>query len=816
MPGSIGPQRLGELPPVLPILPMKSGVLFPFTFVPLSLSSESSIQLVSEASVGDRLVGVFALKNPELPASPDNLYELGTLAFIQRMLRKDTGDVQVLLQGQTRLQRGEIVSSKPYLRAKISRAAETPLEKEAILSEALLTNLTELYTKYIGLSSQLPEDLGVQITRLSDPKQLVYLIGATLSLEPAEAQSILELDTIKDKVQRVSELLSHQIEVLELGRKIRSQANSEMERMQREYILREQLKAIQNELGEGDTQRRRLEEFRSKIEESKMPEEAEKEAQRELDRLQSLQPGSPEYPMIEGYLDWITSLPWSNVSQDMLEIKRAQEILDEDHYDLKDIKERILEYLSVRKLKAERGKPQAEDDKPPTKLRPEREGAIICFIGPPGVGKTSLGVSIARALGRKFVRMSLGGIRDEAEIRGHRRTYIGAVPGRIIQSIRRAGTKNPVFMFDEIDKVGSDWRGDPSSALLEVLDPEQNADFRDNYLNVPFDLSQVLFIATANMSDTIPAPLRDRMEIMQLSGYTDHEKLHIAKNYLIPRQLIENGLREGELEFNDEAVLKVIHDYTREAGVRELERQLGTICRKRAVELARGEAQQMQRIEVKDVTQVLGKERYYSEAKERTEVPGVAIGVAVTAVGGEILFVEATKMAGRKSFTLTGQLGAVMKESALTAYSLVKSKAGWLRIEPRNFERSDVHVHVPAGAVPKDGPSAGITMVTALTSLFTSRPVRADVGMTGEITLRGKVLPVGGIKEKAIAGHRAGLKTLIIPKHNEKDLDDLPDTVKDEMSFILVDTIEEVLQHALEEAPRQMEPAVEELRHTHH
>jgi ATP-dependent Lon protease len=572
-----------------------------------------------------------------------------------------------------------------------------------------------------------------------------------------------------------------------------------MEKMQREYYLREQLKAIQKELGEGDEQQAEVNELRAKIEQAGMPEEAEKEARRELDRLTKLPPAAAEYSVIRTYLDWLVTLPWQETTDDNLEIPRVREVLDEDHYDLEKVKDRIVEYLAVRKLRQERKKPeqQGQEEEPVDHIRREREGVILCFVGPPGTGKTSLGQSIARALGRKFTRMSLGGMRDEAEIRGHRRTYIGAMPGRIIQAIKRVGSKNPVFMLDEVDKIGLDWRGDPASALLEVLDPEQNREFRDYYLDVAFDLSQVMFITTANLLDPIPAPLKDRMEILTLSGYTEEEKIKIAHGYLIPRQLRENALKAEEIEFTDDGLRRVIRDYTREAGLRNLEREIGSICRKVVTRVAAGEAQGKTVITSEVVTEMLGKPRFFFEAAERTMIPGVATGVAWTMTGGDILFIEATRMPGSKGFQLTGQLGDVMKESAQAALSYVRSKAHDLGIEDDAFAKSDIHLHVPSGAVPKDGPSAGVTMATALVSLLTSKPVHATVGMTGEITLRGQVLPIGGVKEKVLAAHRAGLDTVILPRRNEADLEDVPEDVRKEIEFVLVETVDDVLAAAL-------------------
>jgi len=660
-----------------------------------------------------------------------------------------------------------------------------------------MRNVVDLFGRLVALVPHLPDELMMAAASTDDPRQLVYLISTSMRMDLQDAQEILEMDLVTDKLRRLTNILTHELEVLELGKKIQSEAQSEMEKMQREYFLREQLKAIQRELGEGDEQQMEIEELRTKIAEAGMSEEAEKEALRELSRLEKLPPAAAEYGVIRTYLDWLTSLPWSVTTEDTLDITVARQVLDEDHYDLDKIKERILEYLSVRKLRLERVAEREEAElHPQDVIRREREGVILCFVGPPVVGKTSLGQSIARALERKFIRMSLGGVRDEAEIRGHRRTYIGALPGRIIQTIRRVGSKNPVMMLDEVDKIGADWRGDPSSALLEVLDPEQNREFRDHYLDVAFDLSEVMFITTANILDTIPGPLRDRMEILQLSGYTEEEKVNIAKDYLVPRQIRENGLRASEISLTDEALRTIIRDYTREAGVRNLERQVGGICRKVATKVAEGKTESVV-VDAEQVSEYLGKPIFFFEAAERCDMPGVATGLSVTAVGGDILFIEATKMPGQKGLTITGQLGEVMKESAQAALSYVRSQAKNLGFDENFFNTNDIHVHVPAGAVPKDGPSAGVTIATALASLLTGRPVRADVGMTGEITLRGQVLPVGGIKEKILAAHRAGLRTVVLPRRNEKDLDDLPQETRDDMTFVLVERVDEVLSTAL-------------------
>jgi ATP-dependent Lon protease len=624
-------------------------------------------------------------------------------------------------------------------------------------------------------------------------------------MDLAEAQKILDLDSVTEKLRRLVGILTRESEVLELGQKIQNEARSEIEKMQHEYFLREQLKAIQRELGEGDEQAADIEEFRKRIEETKMPEEAEKQAKRELDRLSRLPTAAAEYGVIRTYLDWLVSIPWANQTADNLDIHNARNVLDQDHYGLQDVKERILEYLAVRKLRLER-KSELHAGTSTDYIRREREGVILCFIGPPGVGKTSLGQSIARALGRKFVRMSLGGIHDEAEIRGHRRTYIGAMPGRILQSLRRIGTINPVFMLDEIDKLSSDFHGDPASALLEVLDPEQNVEFRDNYLEVPVNLSQVMFITTANQIETIPAPLLDRMEVIRISGYTENEKVQIAKNYLIPRQLKENGLLPGEIQISEDAIKTIIRLYTREAGVRNLEREIGSVCRKIATKITEHSPINPEK-QSSDIQQLLGRMRYQGseEVALRTSLPGVATGLAWTPVGGDILFIEATRMPGSKGFMITGSLGNVMQESARAALSYVRSRAEQLGIEPDFFEKMDIHLHIPAGAQPKDGPSAGVTMTTALVSLLTNRPVLSDVGMTGEMTLRGQVLPVGGIKEKILAAHRAGLKKVILPKLNEPDLEDIPEEVRQSMQFVLVEKYEDILPHALE--PVQSPPA---------
>ncbi len=791
-----------EIPEELPILPLRGVVVYPLMVVPLTVGQARSIRLIDDVAVGDRHVGLVASKDAEIEEpGPDEVYQVGTAAIIHRLIKAPDGTMRIIVQGVERIRIDEWIAEEPYLKARVSQADDITPEEDDLEAEALVRNAVDLFSRLVALVPHLPDELLMAVSGSSDPRQLAYLISTSVRMDIPDAQNILELDKVTDKLRHLTTILNHELEVLELGKKIQTEAQSEMEKMQREYFLREQLKAIQRELGEGDDQQVEIEELRAKISEAQMPEEAEKEALRELSRLEKLHPAAAEYGVIRTYLDWLTSLPWAITTEDVFDIPLARQVLDEDHYDLEKIKDRILEYLPVRKLRMERAaeREETEEEGPmPARdlIRREREGVILCFVGPPGVGKTSLGQSIARSLGRKFIRMSLGGVRDEAEIRGHRRTYIGAMPGRIIQAIRRVGSKNPVVMMDEVDKIGADWRGDPSSALLEVLDPEQNREFRDNYLDVPFDLSQVMFITTANLLDTVPGPLRDRMEVLELSGYTDDEKLHIAQGYLIPRQIRENGLRESEISFTDEAILTIIREYTREAGVRNLERQIGAVCRKVATRVAEGNAEPVE-VESDQVQEYLGKRRFFFEAAERTEMPGVATGMAVTATGGDILFVEATKMPGKKGLTITGQLGDVMKESAQAALSYIRSQADNLGFDEDFFSASDIHIHVPAGAVPKDGPSAGITIATALASLLIGRPVRDDVSMTGEITLRGQVLPVGGIKEKILAAHRAGLRAVIIPERNERDLDDLPPEVRGEMNVILVDRVDEVLDAAL-------------------
>jgi ATP-dependent Lon protease len=788
-----------EVPEELPILPLRGAVLYPLTVSPLVVTEARSIKLVDEAALSKRPIGMVAVKEDDIEKKelePEDLHDVGTMAVLMGLRKAPDGTVFLIAQGMERIRVREFIQTDPYLVARVEAAPDQV--EETMELKALMRNVSEAVRRLISLMPQMPNEVVVAIAGIDDPRQLAYAVAVNLRLEMADAQEILGLDNVRDKLHKLMTLLEREIEVLELGQKIRTEAQSEMEKTQREYFLREQLKAIKKELGEEDEQSLEVEEYRRKIAEAGMPEEVEKEARRELDRLAKMPTAAAEYSVIKTYLDWLTDLPWNVATEDNLDIARARQILDEDHYDLEEIKERILEYLAVRKMRLER-QPEREaeaEEEPRDYIRRERQGVILCFVGPPGTGKTSLGQSIARALRRKFVRMSLGGVRDEAEIRGFRRTYVGALPGRIIQAIRRVGSKNPVFMLDEVDKVGTDWRGDPSSALLEVLDPEQNTEFRDHYLDVPFDLSQVMFITTANTLGPIPAPLRDRMEILELDGYIEEEKIRIAQQYLILRQLRENALRPEEIEFTEDALRRIIRDYTREAGVRNLERQIGSVCRKVITKVAEGHTGTIVVTE-DDVYEYLGKPRFFSEVAERTEIPGVATGLVVTPVGGDITFVEATRMKGKGSFTITGQLGDVMKESAQAALSYIRAKAGELDIDEDSFSESDIHIHVPAGAIPKDGPSAGVTMATALVSLFSGRPVRSDLAMTGEVTLRGQVLPVGGIKQKVLAAYQAGLDTVILPKRNEVDLDDLPQEAREKMHFILVDKVDQVIASAL-------------------
>lgn len=795
-------EELREIPEVLPILPLRGVVVYPFTALPLTIGQPRSVRLVDDVVAGDRLIGLVASRKPELETpGPEELFRFGTVAAVQRLFRAPDQTIRLIVRGLARFELGEFTSLEPYLQARVRLDPEEV--DDTVQLEAQIRAAKDLFQQVAELAPSLPREILGTILMLDDPLHVAYSIANYQRMELEEAQSLLEMDKALEKLQRINELLSREVEVLSLGQQIQQEARGEIERVQREYFLREQLKAIQRELGEVDEQTAEVEEFRKRIEEAGMPEEAEKQARRELDRLAKLPTAAAEYGVIRTYLDWLVSLPWSEKTTDNLDLANARDVLDEDHYGLEDVKERILEYLAIRKLKHER-RQEGQEEELDDEIRREREGVILCFVGPPGVGKTSLGRSIARAMGRKFIRISLGGVHDEAEIRGHRRTYIGALPGRILQALRRVESTNPIFMLDEVDKLGRDFRGDPASALLEVLDPEQNREFRDHYLEVSFDLSQVMFITTANWLETIPSPLLDRMEVIQLSGYTDREKVNIARGYLIPRQIRENGLRSEEFSITDEALSVVIRSYTREAGVRNLEREIGRLCRKVATHIAEGESKSVD-IDEDSVRELLGKRRFYGseELVNRTSVPGVATGLAYTATGGEVLFIEATAMPGSKKLTLTGSLGQVMKESAQAALSYVKSISDDLKIPAEYWEKNDIHVHVPAGAQPKDGPSAGVTIAVALASLATGSPVRYDVGMTGEVTLRGKLLPIGGVKEKVLAAHRAGMKTVLLPQRNEADLEDVPDEVRETMEFKFADTIADAIQVALEDGGKK-------------
>jgi ATP-dependent Lon protease len=783
---------LDNIPQELPILPLRNTLMYPFVVMPLGVGMPRSVKLIEETLQGNRLIGLVAMKDASVQEPmPDQVFETGTIGAIQHVSRSPDNALQVVVQGIERFRIDQWLGSTPYLRARIALAPEVVTSDTE--TDALQRSLRELIHDVMELSPQVPKEVRDFLTQVQDPRYLAYLVAANARLALQDGQQLLEADDLKDKFHILITHLTREKEVLALGHKIQSEAREEMDKAQREYYLRQQLKAIQRELGEADETQALSEAYRQKIEAAGLPEEAQAEALRELNRLQSMPPQAAEHALIKTYLDWMVDLPWNTLSPDQLDITRARAVLDADHYDLQEIKDRIIEYLAVRQLRTERKGSQVSQTAAAGR---EAQGAILCFAGPPGVGKTSLGQSIARALGRQFTRMSLGGMRDEAEIRGHRRTYIGAMPGRIIQAIKRAGTRNPVFMLDEVDKVGHDWRGDPSSALLEVLDPAQNHAFRDHYLDVDFDLRDVIFITTANQLETIPEPLRDRMEVLQLDGYTEYEKVRIAQAYLVPRQCQANGLEASEVTFTDEALHKIVRDYTREAGVRHLERQIGAVCRKVAVQIAAHDTGQVI-VTPEQVQAYLKRERFITEVAEAHEIPGIATGLAVTAVGGDILFIEATRMQGKGGLTLTGHLGDVMRESAQLAHSYVRSNAVELGIDPEVFERTDIHLHVPAGAIPKDGPSAGVAMVVAIASVLSGHPACHEVGMTGEITLRGRVLPVGGVKMKVLAAHRAGLRAVIIPKQNEGDLDELPEEIREALTFIPVDLIGEALHAAL-------------------
>jgi ATP-dependent Lon protease len=771
-----------NIPEILPIMTIDS-IVFPKMIFPLEVVDEHSIKLVDEAMASDRLLGIVpSQKYPrdreeKFPALPSA--DMGACAVILKMARGNDGKTQLLVQGLSRFKITEYLEGKPYLQARVSLLEDE--QSKDIETEALMHNLAALFDRVVKMSPFLPPEFSAMAKTISEAGTLADMIASIINTTLEEKHKILTIMDVKERLKEVTLLVNHQVEVLELGNKIQSQVKNDMDKVQRDYYLRQQLKAIKQELGEGEGEEANLEvnEYRDKMATANLPEEAKKEAERELARLSRMHPSSSEYTVASTYLDWLTALPWSLGTEDSLDIKQVRKILDDDHFGLEKAKKRIIEYLAVRKLK------------------PDSKGPILCLVGPPGTGKTSLGHSIGRAMGRKFIRISLGGVHDEAEIRGHRRTYVGALPGRIIQGIRRAGSNNPVFMLDEIDKVGSDFRGDPSSALLEVLDPEQNSTFVDHYLDVPFDLSRVMFVTTANVLDTIPPALRDRLEIIELPGYTQDEKIRIAERYLLPRQIAENGLTEERINITKGAIKLLITGYTREAGVRNLEREIASLCRGVASQIAEEKIQYSQ-ITVKDVHKYLGPLRINNEAAARVAKPGVAMGLAWTPTGGDMLFIEATAMKGKGSLTLTGQLGDIMKESAQAALSFIRTNAATLKIPEDFFEKNDLHIHVPAGAIPKDGPSAGVTMLTALTSLLTGRKVKKDLAMTGEITLRGLVLPVGGIKEKVLAAHRAGVKTILLPQWNKKDLSDIPLKVRKEISFYFLDDMLEVVKLALE------------------
>lgn len=781
MPDQPAPEELKviKFPEILPILPLFNVLVFPKMMFPMEIFGDQAMTLVDEAMARDRLIGlVLSKKSPlETGPAPEDFRTIGASCVILKMAKLSDNKAQLLVQGISRFSIKGFIEGKPYIQARIANIEDE--ESKDLEVEALMANLVNLFDRIVKLSPFLPQEFGAMAKSITLPGTLADMIASIINATVEEKQKILETLNVNDRLKEATKLVNHQVEILELGSKIQSQVKSDMDKSQREYYLRQQLKAIQQELGEADESKVEIDEYREKIEKGNLPEEAKKEATRELDRLARMHPSSAEYTVASTYLDWITALPWQQGTEDNLDTKKARKVLDEDHYGLEKAKKRIIEYLAVRKLK------------------PDSRGPIICFVGPPGTGKTSLGHSIARALGRKFIRIALGGIRDEAEIRGHRRTYIGALPGRIIQGIRRAESNNPVFMLDEIDKLGSDFRGDPSSALLEVLDPEQNFSFTDHYLDVSFDLSHVMFITTANMLETIPPALRDRLEVIELLGYTLDEKLKIAQRYLIPRQIDCNGLRTAQIRFTRAALRTIITGYTREAGVRNLEREIATICRGVASQVAEGTISSAA-IKIRDLHKYLGPVRMNSEASARTSKPGVVMGLAWTPTGGDLLFIEATAMKGKGGLTLTGQLGDVMKESATAALSFIRANAETIGLSKDFFEDVDLHIHVPSGAIPKDGPSAGVTILTALVSLLTNRTVKKDLAMTGEITLRGMVLPVGGVKEKVLAAHRAGIKTIILPQWNKKDLVDIPQKVQKEIEFHFVDEMLDVLKIAIE------------------
>jgi ATP-dependent Lon protease len=770
-----------EVPGRLPILPLKETVVFPESLTPLAIGQDRSIKLIDDVVADDRLLALVTVRDASVEHPGwDDLYEIGTAAVVQKLIRVPDGTLRVLVQGLSRIRVTERLEDDPYLIGEIEPIPDVLEESREL--EALTRNVQNLFARIIGLVPYLPEELQIAAAKVESPSALAHLVASTVRIKTEEKQRLLELDDVGARLREISAILNRELEVFELGSKIQSQVQSEMEKGQREFYLRQQLKAIQEELGEGDAEQAEINELRERLDAIELPEAAEKAARRELARLERLPSAAAEYGVIRTYLEWILTLPWDKATPDNLDLQEARRVLDEDHYDLDKVKERIIEYLAVSKLKN------------------DLSGPILCFVGPPGVGKTSLGQSIARTLGRKFVRISVGGVRDESEIRGHRRTYIGAMPGTIIRALRDAESRNPVFLIDEIDKMGADFRGDPASAMLEVLDPEQHSSFRDHYLDLPFDLSKVLFICTANQLEAIPPPLLDRMDVIHLSGYTEEEKLGIARRYLVPKQLDAHGLKRSRVAIGDKALRLVMREYTREAGVRNLERQLAALFRKTAREVAEGRTKPI-RIGERGVRKWLGPRRFSGEVRKRTADPGVATGLAFTAVGGDVLFIEAGAYPGKGRLRVTGQLGEVMQESAQAAHSWVRARAEKLGLDPAWFAEHDVHVHVPAGATPKDGPSAGITMATAIVSLARNRPVSDDLAMTGEITLTGQVLPIGGVREKVLAAQRAGIRRVVIPRENEPDLEELPKEARDALEFVLADSIDEVLAAAFDGKP---------------
>jgi len=790
------PLDQGDLPfpATLPVLPLKETVVFPQSMTPLAIGQERSVKLIDDVVAGDRVLALVTVKteNVETPGW-DDIYEVGTAAVVHKMIKVPDGTLRILVQGLSRIRLTERAQTEPYLTGVFDAVPDILVETPEV--EALTRNVQGLFARIIGLAPYLPEELQLAAANVDDPNALCHLVASTLrTIKTEERQHLLELADVDARLRETSAILNRELEVFELGSRIQSQMQSEMEKGQREYFLRQQLKAIQDELGEGDDHQVEVDELRTQIDELALPEDVDKVARRELSRLEKLPPAAAEYGVIRTYLDWIITLPWGKTTEDNLDLEAARKVLDADHFDLEKVKERIIEYLAVSKLKG------------------EVSGPILCFVGPPGVGKTSLGQSIARTVGRKFTRISVGGVRDEAEIRGHRRTYIGAMPGTIIRSLRDAESLNPVLLIDEIDKMGADFRGDPASAMLEVLDPAQNNTFRDHYLDLPFDLSKVLFICTANTLDTIPGALLDRMDVIQLSGYTEDEKVGIAKRYLVPKQREANGLKKKDLTLSDKILHSVIRQYTREAGVRNLERRIGDLSRKAATQIAKGKAKTV-RIDDKKLREWLGPRRFSGEVRKRTADPGVATGLAYTAVGGDVLFIEATAYPGKGKLQITGQLGEVMQESAQAALSWVRAHSEELGLPEDWFTTHDVHVHVPAGAVPKDGPSAGVTMATAIVSLVKGTPVADDVAMTGEITLTGQVLPIGGVREKTLAAQRAGVKRVILPRENEADLDELPAETREALEFVLADSIRDVLAAALDGAAPALVSAPAPERH---